>query len=87
MGDLESEIVHEVRVNDGMPLALVGRVPVKVTDRNGPIKRGDVLVTADKPGYAMRADEADLGFGMIIGKAMQTHESGDGTIIVLVNLQ
>jgi hypothetical protein len=35
-------------------LALAGRVPVKVTDENGPIKRGDLLTTSSKPGYAMK---------------------------------
>lgn len=69
------------------PLALVGRVPVKVTNENGPIQRGDLMVTSSKPGYAMRADEEDLGFGMIIGKAMEEFDQKEGEIVVLVNLQ
>ena len=35
-------------------VALAGRVPVKVTDENGPIQKGDLLTTSGKPGYAMR---------------------------------
>jgi len=35
-------------------LALAGRVPVKVTDENGPIERGDLLTTSSKSGYAMK---------------------------------
>ncbi|MFA5128334.1 MAG: hypothetical protein WC457_05100, partial [Patescibacteria group bacterium] len=36
------------------PLALAGLVKVKVTDENGPIAVGDYLVSASKPGYAMK---------------------------------
>jgi hypothetical protein len=39
---------------DAAMLALAGRVPVKVTDENGPIERGDLLTTSSKPGYAMK---------------------------------
>ena len=35
-------------------LALAGQVPVKVTDENGPIERGDLLTTSSKSGYAMK---------------------------------
>ncbi len=39
---------------DAAMLALAGRVPVKVTDENGPIERGDLLTTSSKSGYAMK---------------------------------
>jgi len=42
------------------PVALAGRVPVKVTDENGPIEPGDLLVSSSStPGAAMRFN-ADL---------------------------
>ncbi|MBN1544360.1 hypothetical protein JW898_02755, partial [Candidatus Woesearchaeota archaeon] len=31
-----------------------GRVPVKVTDENGPIAVGDILTTSSKKGHAMK---------------------------------
>ena len=37
-------------------IALAGRVPVKVTDENGHIKKGDLLTTSSKPGYAMKCE-------------------------------
>ncbi len=44
---------------DLRPVALQGRIPVKVTNENGPIKRGDALTSsASKPGYAMKATKA-----------------------------
>jgi len=35
-------------------LALTGRVPVKITEENGPIEPGDLLTTSSTPGYAMK---------------------------------
>jgi hypothetical protein len=40
---------------DSYPIALVGRVPVKVSTENGMIKVGDFLTSASVPGYAMKA--------------------------------
>ena len=37
-----------------VPLALAGRAPIKVTDENGPIEKGDLLTTSSSPGRAMK---------------------------------
>jgi hypothetical protein len=66
------------------PLALAGLVKCKVTDENGAIKRGDLLVTSSKPGHAMRADLDKIKPGMIVGKALEPWEKGEGKITVLV---
>ncbi len=72
------------------PLALAGRVPVKVSAENGPIRRGDLLTTAATPGHAMKATPVLINGipfytpGTIIGKAMGEIEAGVGVIIVLV---
>ena len=65
-------------------LALMGRVPVKAITENGPIRPGDLLTVASKPGYAMRCAEAKDCNGAIIGKALQGLEKGEGMILVLV---
>ncbi len=70
-----------------VPLAIVGIVPCKVTTTNGAIRRGDLLVTSDKPGYAMKGTSRRRMVGAIVGKAMQPLPSGDGVIQVLVTLQ
>jgi hypothetical protein len=71
-----------------VPLAMVGIVPCHVTAENGPIRRGDLLVTsASRRGYAMRATNRDKMQGAIIGKALQNLDSGEGTIEILVSLQ
>jgi len=71
----------------GMPrLALSGRVPVKVTSENGPIRAGDLLVSSSRPGRAMRAP-ATPAPGTVIGKAMQKLDSATGEIEMLVMLR
>jgi hypothetical protein len=67
------------------PLALVGRVPVRVSTENGPIHVGDLLVASATPGHAMRGVNPPAG--AILGKALESLTSGTGTILVLVTLQ
>ena len=65
---------------NGRPVALVGRVPVKVTDENGSINRGDYLTPSSTPGYAMKATEG----GIIIGRAMESFSGrveGDSNLV------
>jgi hypothetical protein len=68
-----------------IPLAVVGIVHCRVTDENGPIQPGDLLVTSSIPGHAMRDDNPKPG--TILGKALEPLSSGSGLIRVLVTLQ
>jgi hypothetical protein len=71
-------VTHEIQVNGRAPLALVGRVPVKISDENGPIQVGDPLTASSTPGFAMRSTEA----GAVIGTALEPWSSGRGKILV-----
>ena len=74
-------------------VATTGRVRVKVDATNGPIRVGDLLVTSDKPGVAMKSQPLDLAGtpihrpGTLIGKALEALENGVGEILVLLSLQ
>ena len=68
-----------------IPVAILGIVPCKVSAENGPIRRGDLLVTSSTPGHAMRADNPPPG--TILGKALEPLDKGTGTILVLITLQ
>lgn len=68
-------------VTKEVPLAVVGIVPTKVCDEGGPIRRGDLLVTASRPGHAMRAP-ANPEPGTVLGKSLGTLEKGTGRIEV-----
>ncbi len=50
-----------------VPVAFAGRVPVTVSDTNGPIKVGDPITSSDVAGVGMKA----TGSGYIIGRAIQ----------------
>src|SRR5690606_8700453 len=66
-------------------VAVAGRVPCNVDASSGPIYPGDLLVTSDIPGHAMKGTDPKIG--TVLGKAMGTLESGTGIIEVLVTLQ
>jgi len=58
-----------------------------VTAENGPIHRGDLLVTSSMPGHAMKATDKLRMIGAVVGKAFGNLESGEGVIEVLVTLK
>jgi len=65
-----------------VPIALSGRVPVKVSTENGPIAVGDLITSSSTPGVGMRATRA----GYVIGRAMTAFNgNGEGVVIVFVN--
>ncbi len=69
----------------GRPLlALVGQVSVKATTENGPIRPGDLLVSAATPGYVMRCANPHRCEGAIVGKALEPLERGSGLIRIWV---
>lgn len=70
-----------------IPMAMTGIVPCKVSAENGPISRGDLLVTSSTPGYAMRGTDKARLPGAVIGKALQPLSAGKGKIEVLVTLR
>jgi hypothetical protein len=68
-----------------IPLAIVGVVPCRVSAENGAVSPGDLLVTSDTPGHAMR--DGTPAPGTILGKALERLDAGVGVIDVLVGLQ
>lgn len=69
------------------PVAMSGRVYVRCSAENGPVRPGDLLTTAATAGHAMRASDASRSHGAVLGKSMTALESGTGLVLVLVNLQ
>jgi hypothetical protein len=61
-----TEIVLDEETGESIPgvsatrLALTGRVPVKITEENGPISPGDLLTTSSTPGHAMKWSLMDV---------------------------
>ena len=74
-------------------VATTGRVRIKVDASQGPIQVGDLLVTSDKAGLAMKSQPLSLGGvqihrpGTLIGKALEPLAKGEGEILVLLSLQ
>lgn len=74
-------------------IATTGRVRVRVDASSAAIRVGDLLVTSDIPGTAMRSQPTEIAGrrfhqpGTIVGKALEPLESGQGEILVLLSLQ
>jgi hypothetical protein len=74
-------------------VATTGRVRVKVDATKSPIHIGDLLVTSDVPGMAMKSEPIMISGrqihapGTLIGKALEPLEKGKGEILVLLSLQ
>jgi hypothetical protein len=74
-------------------IATTGRVKVHVDATAGAIGVGDLLVTSDTPGMAMRSQPLRMGRdsfhrpGTIIGKALEPLAGGVGEILVLLSMQ
>ena len=82
-----------IRGSDMEQVATTGRVLVFVDATKAPINVGDLLVTSDVPGVAMRSEPVEISGrkfhqpGTIIGKALQPLASGRGQILVLLSMQ
>jgi hypothetical protein len=76
-----------------LKVATTGRVKVRVDASRGAILVGDLLVTSEVEGVAMKSVPVDLGGvpihrpGTIIGKALEPLAKGTGEILVLLSLQ
>lgn len=64
-----------------IPVALAGRVPVKVSTENGRIQPGDYLTASSLPGVAMKATKS----GVVVGQAMEVYaDEGVGKVLAYV---
>lgn len=74
-------------------VATTGRVLVTVDASHSPIHIGDLLVTSDITGVAMKSEPITIGGrqihspGTLIGKALEPLGKGSGKILVLLSLQ
>ena len=73
----------DLRNGRNVPVALVGRVPVKVSLENGAISVGDPLTSSTRKGYAAKS----INSGRIIGYALEDYKdrSRNEKILVLVD--
>lgn len=60
-----------------LPVALSGRVPIKLSTENGLPKAGEMITaSATRPGYGMRASDSGYAVGQLL---VDAKDNGDGT--------
>jgi len=64
-----------------VPVALSGRVPVKVSNANGAIRAGDAIAAGSEPGMGVKATQP----GFIVGTALEPLQGDSGKILVFIN--
>jgi hypothetical protein len=81
-GETVSTTTIDVKTINKFPIALAGRVPVKVSIQNGEINPGDYLMlSSTTPGVAVKAVVA----GQIVGQALEGYsDSAEGKILIFV---
>jgi hypothetical protein len=73
---------------DTVPLGIVGVIPTKACSENGPIRRGDLLVTSSTPGHAMKGTDHSRLVGAVLGKALENSDGqSTGVVRVLVSVK
>jgi hypothetical protein len=78
---------------DKAKIATTGRVKVRVDATKAPIEIGDLLVTSDVVGTAMKSEPFEINGrrfhqpGTIVGKALEPLNGGQGEILVLLSRQ
>lgn len=86
-GVLLTERMENDNMSDLVPMGVIGVIPTKVCSEGGSIRRGDLLVTASRTGYAMKGKQKKLKPGNVIGKALEDFTGDTGMINVLVNVK
>jgi len=69
-----------------IPIALVGRVPVKVSSINGIISAGDKLTISNIPGVAMKSSGGDETIGVALADYNQLDPNIIGEVSIFVNI-
>ncbi|MBI4252891.1 hypothetical protein HY623_01770, partial [Candidatus Uhrbacteria bacterium] len=79
-GDFTSAGYNIKKEDNPMPVALVGRVPVNVTNEGGAIAVGDFVTTSSTAGKGMKATKK----GRVIGMALGAFDGTSGQVMVQV---
>ncbi|MFR6146421.1 MAG: hypothetical protein ACLUJO_13605, partial [Neglectibacter timonensis] len=80
LGIVSTDPAHVIG-GKGTPIALSGRVPVKVTGR---VRIGDYLTSSEVPGRARAADPGTAPRGSIVGMALEGSVGGMGEVLAFV---
>jgi len=96
--EYDSNIVGVVQKKEGIvfqgpsmknsyPVAAMGKLPVRVSLANGPIKVGDYITTSTKPGIGMKANKTGYVIGTALTPSVSKAATGVETIQVALNIR
>lgn len=66
-----------------LPVVTLGETLVRVSNKNGEIKKGDFITSSEKPGVGQKATDS----GFVLGKALEDFNQEEGLIRAEINIQ
>jgi hypothetical protein len=81
LSDYPAFLMNDNGESAGLPIALTGKVPVNI---QGPVAKGDCIVTSTNPGVGQRMDPKKYVPGCILGKALEAIEDDSIQLIQVV---
>jgi len=76
-------LVFGKETEKSLPVVSYGKTLVRVTNKNGEIKKGDFITSSNIPGVGQKATES----GFVVGRALEDFNKNEGLIPVFVNIQ
>ncbi len=76
-------IVFGKPTTKSLPIISFGETLTKVSNINGPIKKGDFITSSNKPGVGQKATQE----GFVLGRALEDFNQKEGKILVFVQPQ
>lgn len=75
-------VVFEVEGEDQSPVVGNGNAYVLVSTANGPIQKGDLITTSERPGIGMKATKS----GYVLGSALEDFTSANTSEVKAINI-
>lgn len=83
----DSKFSKAIKLEGNSLIAIAGRAYCGAEAIPTPVEPGNLQTASDMPGCAMKAAEAGCSRGAVIGKVKSSLSSGQGLVLVWVNLQ
>lgn len=81
----KSPTAYRIEETNDIPVGVMGRVPVKVSDENGPIKAGDYITSSSRLGIGMKATKPGRVVGVALEDFTPSSNGEVGKIMTFIN--
>jgi hypothetical protein len=80
-------VLENLDLNQGNPVVTSGKVVVRVSNKNGDIKKGSFVTTSINPGVGQLGNKSGNVLGVALEDLQAVDDSGNGTLLVSVDIR